>query len=276
MKMRKWSVLVLTLGLAAMLGLYGCSSASTESADEGSADSTVTTEEATYELLTDGVLTVATSPDYPPFENLEDGEYVGFDIDLAEAVGEKLGLEVEFVTLQFDGIITAIAAGGQADMAISGMTVDAERAEQIDFTDSYYIDDLAVAAMEGSGVTSDTAADELNQEGVIIAVQSGTSGETYCQENYPNATTQAYGNSTDAFAAMQAGQADYVCTNYAVVENMLADAYSDAEIVLSVATGEEYAMVVSQDNPELTAAINEALAELEADGTIDELLETWF
>ena len=271
MKMKKWGVLVMVFALVAALGLFGCSSSSeeSESTDED------TTEEATYELLTEGTLTVATSPDYPPFENLEDGEYVGLDIEIAKAVAEKLGLECEFVTLQFDGIITAIAAGGQADVAISGFTVDAERAEQIDFTDSYYVDDLAIAAMEGSGVTSDTADDALNQDGVVIAVQSGTTGETYCQENYPNATVSAYGNSTDAFAAMQAGQADYVCTNLAVVESMLESAYDDAEIVLSIATGEEYAMVVSQDNPELTEAINEALAELEEDGTIDALLQEY-
>ena len=274
LNLRVIGVVATAAALVCALGLAGCGSASDEgsASEEGSA-----LEEATYDydLITDGVLTVATSPDYPPFENLEDGEYVGLDIDIATAVAEKLGLEVEFTTLQFDGIITAIAAGGQADMAISGFTVDEERAETIDFTDSYYTDDQAIAAMQGSGVTADTVADELDQEGVVIAVQSGTTGESYCQENFPNAETSAYGNSTDAFAAMQSGQADYVCTNLAVVEAMLEDAYSDAEIIQSIATGEDYAMVVSQDNPGLTEAINAALAELVEEGVIDELIEEW-
>ena len=274
LNLRVIGVVATAAALVCALGLAGCGSAGDEgsASDEGSA-----VEEATYDydLITDGVLTVATSPDYPPFENLEDGEYVGLDIDIATAVAEKLGLEVEFTTLQFDGIITAIAAGGQADMAISGFTVDEERAETIDFTDSYYTDDQAIAAMQGSGVTADTVADELDQEGVVIAVQSGTTGESYCQENFPNAETSAYGNSTDAFAAMQSGQADYVCTNLAVVEAMLEDAYSDAEIIQSIATGEDYAMVVSQDNPGLTEAINAALAELVEEGVIDELIEEW-
>ena len=223
-------------------------------------------------LLADGTITFATSPDFPPFENLEGNEYVGLDIEIAKAVAKEMGLEAEFKTLQFDAIIPAIASGGQADAGISGFTVDPERAKEIDFTSTYYIDDQAIAVMKGGTITSANADAELNKEGVVIAVQSGTSGEAYVEENYPNATVQPYGNSTDAFAAMQSGQANAVCTNLAVVEKMLADAYQDAEIVKSIATGEEYAIVVSQDNPALTKAINDALAKLQADGTIDKLI----
>ncbi len=223
-------------------------------------------------LITAGKLTIATSPDYPPFENLENGEYVGLDIEIAKAVAKELGLEPEFKTLQFDAIIPAIAAGGQADMGISGFSVDPERAKEIDFTSSYYIDDQAIAVMNTSPITDANVEAELNKEGVIVAVQSGTTGEAFVQENYPNATVQAYGNSTDAFAAMQSGQANAVCTNKAVVEAMLASAYQDARIVKSIATGEEYAIVVSQDNTALTSAINSALAKLKADGTIDALI----
>ena len=226
-------------------------------------------------LISDGTLTFATSPDYPPFENLENGEYVGLDIAIAEAVAEELGLEAEFKTLQFDAIIPAIASGGQADAGISGFSVDPERAKEIDFTDSYYIDDQAIAVMKGGEITTANADEALNQEGVIIAVQSGTTGEAYVEENYPNATAQPYGNSTDAFAALQSGQADAVCTNLAVVQKMIADAYQDAEIVKSIATGEEYAIVVSQDNTALTEAINDALAKLQSDGTIDKLIEQY-
>jgi polar amino acid transport system substrate-binding protein len=226
-------------------------------------------------LLNSGKLVVATSPDYPPFENLENGEYVGLDIEIAKAVGKELGLEVEFKNLQFDAIIPAIAAGGQADMGISGFSVDPDRAKEIDFTDSYYIDDQAIAVMKGGAVTKDNAATELNKEGVIIAVQSGTTGESYVKENFPKATVQPYGNSTDAFAALQSGQANAVCTNLAVVEKMLKDAYQDAEIVKSIATGEEYAIVVNKDNAALKTAINDALAKLKADGTIDKLVQQY-
>lgn len=284
MKFKKYLILAAMAVMVAALALVGCSSgsasssAASESADassEASESASATAAEGDYALITEGTLTVATSPDYPPFENLEGDEYVGLDIEIAKEVAQRLGLDIEFKSLQFDAIIPAIAAGGQADMGISGFTIDPERAKEIDFTDSYYIDDQAIAAMKDGDITADNADDELNKEGVIIAVQSGTSGEAYVQENYPNATAQAYGNSTDAFAAMQSGQANAVCTNKAVVEKMLADAYQDAEVVKSIATGEEYAAVVSQDNPALTAAINAALADMIADGTFDRLLQQY-
>lgn len=276
MKMKKWGAVVACGALVAALGLFGCSSNNAASSSSAASSAAAEGDATELTLLKEGTLTVATSPDYPPFENLENGEYVGFDMDLARAVAEELGLECEFTTLQFDGITPAIAAGGQADVSFSGMSIDPERAKEIDFTDSYYIDDQAVAAMKDSAITKDNAAEELNKEGVVIAVQSGTTGETYAQENFPNATVKGYGNSTDCFAAMQSGNATAVCTNLAVVNRMLESAYSDAQVVIEVATGEEYAAVVSQDNPELTAAINDALKTLKDNGTLDELTNKWF
>ena len=285
MKARKYIVLAAMAVMVAALALVGCSSASSSSAASSSASASSKSASASaasssaasgeMKLLNSGKLVVATSPDYPPFENLENGEYVGLDIEIAKAVGKELGLEVEFKNLQFDAIIPVIAAGGQADMGISGFSVDPERAKEIDFTDSYYIDDQAIAVMKGGAVTKDNAATELNKEGVIIAVQSGTTGEDYVKENFPKATVQPYGNSTDAFAALQSGQANAVCTNLAVVEKMLKDAYQDAEIVKSIATGEEYAIVVNKDNAALKTAVNDALAKLKADGTIDKLVQQY-
>ena len=280
MKANKFALLAVLAFVVAALALVGCSSSSSSSSSEAaSSDSAAASEasasaavEGDIALITEGKLTIATSPDYPPFENLENGEYVGLDIEIAKAIAAELGLEPEFKTLQFDAIIPAISSGGQADIGISGFSVDPERAKEIDFTTSYYIDDQAVAVMKDSEITEANADEALNAEGVKIAVQSGTTGESYVQENYPNATAQPYGNSTDAFAAMQSGQADAVCTNKAVVDAMLAEAYQDAVVVKSIATGEEYAIVVSQDNPALTAAIDGALETLKANGTIDQLI----
>ena len=100
--------------------------------------------------------------------------------------------------------------------------------------------------MQGGSITKDNVDEALNAEGMIIAVQTGTTGADYAAENFPNATVQGFGNSTDCFAAMQSGQANAVITNKAVVEKML-EAYTEAEIVKSVATGEEYAIVVAKD-----------------------------
>ncbi len=265
--MKKLGVVAVLFALVASIGLFGCSS-NNESKDTKA-------ESADCTLLNDGKLVVGLSPDYPPFENLEGDEVVGFEVELGKALAEELGLEYENKNLQFDAIIPAVVSGGQVDIGMSGFTVTPEREEQIDFTDAFYIDDQAVAVMKDEGITEENAAEALNQDGIIIAVQSGTTGETYAQENYPNATIQPYGNSTDCFAAMQSGQADAVCTNKAVVEKMIKDAYQDAEVVATSATGEEYAIVVSKDNPELTKALNEALKKLKENGTIDELTAKW-
>ena len=281
MKARKFLVLAAMAVMVAALALVGCSSGNSASSSSATAGSdaastgSASAESATVELITPGTLTILTSPDYPPFESLDGDEYVGLDIEIAKAVAEKLGYTPEFKTLQFDGIIPAVAAGGQGDIGISGFTVDPDRAKEIDFTATYYIDDQAVAVMNDSEITEANADEMLNAEGTIIAVQSGTTGEAYVQENFPNATVQPYGNSTDAFAAMQSGQANAVCTNLAVVESMIQTAYQDAHIVKTVATGEEYAIVVNQDNPALTEAINKALAELQADGTIERLVQQY-
>lgn len=280
------------LAVAGVAALAGCADTAQEKVEEvkedvetavddakGAAKDAVdgaVQEVAKLTLLTEGKLTVATSPDYPPFENLENDEYVGLDMDLIRAVAEKMGLEVEFKTLQFDGIIPAIAAGGQADCGISAFTVDPERAKEVDFSSAYYIDDLAIVAMaDNADITADNVDEALAAEGAVIAAQSGTTGEAYAKENYPAATVTGYGNATDCFAAMQAGQADAVVTNNAVAKKTVSDSYTDAQIVKEIATGEEYAIVVSKDNPALLAAINAAIAELTEEGFVESNTNKW-
>ena len=261
----------------AAFGVAGCSNdtastatGSTPAADTGSADAS---SDGELTLFESGKLTFATSPDYPPFENLEDGEYVGLDMDLGRAIAEELGLECEYPHLDFDSIIPAIVAGGQADAGLSGISITPEREEQVLFTDPYYIDNQAVAVMsDNTEITEDNAAEALNNEAVTIAVQSGSTGADFAAENFPNAEQLPFPNFTDAFAAVQAGQADAVCGNKAVVDQMLAGAYSDEHTVLTSATGEEYAIAVSQDNPDLVDAMNEAIAALTEDGTLDEII----
>lgn len=267
------------LGAAAGLAvLAGCgSTGGNKAATTGAATTAAATSEAAADLklVSAGKLTIGTSPDFPPFENMENGEYVGLDIELAKDIAEKMGLEVEYKTLQFDAIVPAVAAGGQVDLGISGITIEPDRQEQVDFSDSYYVDDQCIVVMKSN--TTVTADDQsaLNAAGVTIAVQSGTTGESYAQENFPNATTQSYGNATDCFAAMQAGQAQAVITNKAVGNQMVADAYKEAQVIKEIATGEEYAVAVSKDNAALLAAVNDAIKALEDDGTLDNLVKKY-
>lgn len=260
---------------AGMIALAGCGSSTGGNKAAASAAASTAAETGDLGLVSAGKLTIGVSPDFPPFDNMENGNYVGLDIDLAKDLADKLGLEVEYKNLQFDAIVPAVAAGGQVDLGISGITVEPDREKQVNFSDSYYIDDQCIVVMKDN--TSVTADDQsaLNVAGVTIAVQSGTTGESYAKENFPNATTQPYGNATDCFAAMQAGQAQAVVTNKAVGKQMIADAYTDAQVVKEIATGEEYACAVSKDNDALLSAVNDAIKQLQDDGKLDALVKKY-
>ena len=275
MKMKKMGALAATLAAVAAFALAGCGATTggnTAAKDGGSSAGAAAADDGGYTLVKDGTLTVATSPDFPPFENLENGEYVGFDIELAKALGKELGLKVEFKNIQFDGIVPAIAAGGQADVGMTGMTIEPDREKQVDFSDPYYVDDQAVATMKSNTqLTADNYEKELDKSGVVIAVQSGTTGETYAKEHFSNATVKSFGNATDCFAAMQSGQAVAVVTNKAMGEKMVGGSYTDAQVLAPIATGENYGIAVSKDNPALTSALNKALKKLTDDGTVEKL-----
>ena len=255
-----------------VVALAGCSSSASSSSASGSASSSSSAAATEMKLVNSGTLTVGTSPDYPPFENLEGDQIVGFEVDLVNAVADKLGLKAEYKSMNFDSIISAVEAGTQIDLGMSGFSITPERAKEIDFTTSFYTDDLGVATLKDGQFTTE---DSLKADGVRIAVQSGTTGESAMKENYPNAQVTAYTSSNDIFAALSAGKADAACTNISVVGAMLNGSYSDCAIVKKVPSGEDYGLVVSKSNPVLTQKINEALADLEKDGTLSTLLEKW-
>ena len=262
-------------GTATLAGCGGQTAEQTDQAADDATDDTAADDSADGDLglVTEGSLTFAVSPDYPPFENLVDGEYVGLDMDLGRAVAEQLGLECVYTNIDFDGIVPAIVAGGQADAGLSGISITPDREDEVNFTTPYYIDNQAVAVLSSNtDVTEENAAEVLNTAEMTIAVQSGSTGADFAAENFPNAKQLPFPNFTDAFAAVQAGKADAVCGNKAVVDQMLAGAYSDEHTVLTSATGEEYAIAVSKDNPALVDAINEAIAALTEDGTLDEII----
>lgn len=264
-----------TSAAASLLALVGCSSSSTTAATTSAAASEADVEAESLNLVEEGKLTVASSPDFPPFENLENGEYVGFEVELIKLIAEKLDLEVEFKNLQFDAIIPAIVAGGQADCGLSGFTITPERKKEVNFTDSYYTDDLCVITLKSNtDITADNYDDALNAADIIIACQTGTTGETYAKENYPTATVSGFGNANDTFAALQAGQANAIVTNWAVGASML-DSYTDTQMIGEIATGENYGICVNLDNEPLLMALNGCIEELDEAGTIDELIDTW-
>ncbi len=223
------------------------------------------------QLVKDGTLTVIASLDFPPFENLENGEAVGFEMDLAREIGARMGLEVDIQNKKFDAIVPAIAAGGSADVGASGITITPEREEQVLFTDSVYDSNQAIVVMKDSGVT------EVAQlEGKTIAAQSGTTGSDWARENIANSTVTDFDEATACFAALQSGKADAVSIDLPVAAEYLKTAYQDAQIIQETPTGEQYGLAINKDNVALQEAINKALAEMRADGTYQKLYDQWF
>lgn len=267
----------LASGFAAIagLGLVGCGGNSTSgtSSAGSSAGSAASSSKDGYTLVKDGTLTVGTAAEYEPFEYMEDGQYKGFDLDLIQDIAKKLGLTVEFANVDFDTIVPGVSSGAKYDVGIGAITVTPERKKEVDFTDSYYMDDQAIVTMkDNADITGDNYKEKLDSADAKIAVQSGSTAEAFAKENFPNAELVPFKNATDCFSALQAGQSVALVTNRSVAAQLVATSFDNEQVVKLISTGEEYAIAVNKDNSGLKDAINKALKELTDDGTVDSLM----
>ncbi len=271
MKMKRIAVAAAAFALVSAVALAGCSGEpAASSSSSASEDAQGTTEEMV--LIDDGKLTIAASLDFPPFENLEGSEAVGFEVDLMKALAEKMGLQAEYLpSTKFDTIVPMISAGGKADVGVSGFTVTEDRKKEIDFTDVIMDSNQGIVVMKDSGYTD---VDQL--AGKKIGAQSCTTGYDWAKENIEGAEVIPFDEMTAVFAALQSGQIDAIASDLPVVQYYVNNAYTDMQIIAEIPTGEQYAIVVSKDNPALTQALNDAIAEAKADGTYDEIYEKWF
>ncbi|WP_156253372.1 ABC transporter substrate-binding protein [Pseudactinotalea terrae] len=228
------------------------------------------------ELVTPGTLTVCSEVPYPPFE-VEDSSapsgYSGFDIDLAQAIADSLELELVVQDVSFDGIQSGTAyASGQCDMGASAVTITEERQANLDFSDPYYdsLQSLLVAADSGIASLADLA-------GQPVAVQATTTGEAYAQENAPaDAELISYPGDAEMWPALQAGQVVAILQDLPV---NLTHAQEDPAYVIveEYDTDESYGFAFGKDsNPNLLAAVNEALQTMRDDGSYQELYDSYF
>lgn len=269
-KMKKLGSVAASLAFAGALALTGCGNSDAPADAAGSADASGSD---TMQLVTDGTLTIGTSAEYEPFEYVEDGEYKGFDLELAQAIADDLGLELKIENVDFDTIVPGVASGTKYDMGIAAITATPEREKEVGFTDSYYMDDQAIVTMaDNTEITGDNYADALNAEGMKIAVQSGSTAEAFAKENFPNAELVPFKNATDCFAAVQSSQANALVTNRSVAAQLVATSFSNEQVIKQISTGEEYAIAVNKDNTALLDALNDSIAKLTEDGTVDELM----
>ncbi len=250
MKMKK--LLAAVLALTMLLALAACGNAAPDaSAASGSAGGKT-------------VVTVATSPDFPPFESLDGSEVVGIEVDILQAITEKLGMEMKLEQMDFESVIPGVQAG-KFDIGMSGITITADRQKNCDFTQPYFLASQAIVVTPDSDITC-----KADLEGKTISVQTGTTAEEYCMEN--GYEVLAFAANNDAAAALTSGKAAaWVVDN----EVGVALAAQQGLVVLDEAmTSEPYAFAFAKDSA-LTAQFDEALGELLADGTVAAIFEKY-
>ncbi len=221
-----------------------------------------------------GVLTMATNAQFPPYEFYDGDKIVGIDAEIAAAIADKLGLELKIEDMEFDSIIEAVKSG-KADIGMAGMTVTAERQEEVDFTDSYATGVQVVIVTEDSEITS--VDDLFDVGGYTIGVQRNTTGDLYTTwdlEDNGLATIDRYSKGADAVQALKTGKVDCV-----VIDDQPAKAFVEEvgglKILDTEYVEEMYAGAMSKDNPELYKAVNDALAALIADGTVKSIVDKY-
>ena len=259
----------------AALALTACggSSASTASSVASSAASSeaASTSAAAGELTTveAGKLTMATNAAFPPYEMTTDaGEFEGIDIETAQAIADKLGLELQIDDMDFDAALLAVQQG-KADMVMAGVTVTDERQNVMDFTDSYATGIQSIIVKEDSDIAS---VDDL--AGKKIGTQRGTTGYLYCSDDFGDENVVAYDNGLTAVQMLNNGQVDCVVIDNAPAKEFIA-ANPGLKLLDTAYVEESYAIGIGKGNTELKDAINTALEELKADGTLQAIVDKY-
>ena len=273
----KKKVLALTMAalMAASLTACGGGAKETTAADTTAADTADTTaaektEETSAEAAgteaAGGVLVMATNAEFPPYEYHDGGEIVGIDAEIAMAIADELGMELEIEDIAFDSIIPEITSG-KADMGLAGMTVTEDRKQSVDFTDTYAKASQKIIVKEDSAIASP---DDLT--GVIVGVQQGTTGDIYVSDLEADGTTvERYNKGFEAVQALSQGKIDAVVIDGEPAKTFVAQT-EGLKILEESFTDEEYAIAVKKGNTELLEKINGALKTLKDNGTLDEIV----
>ena len=282
--MKKSVLKILALALVAVMAVSalaacggsssGGSSAGTE--DTGSAAAPADETAAAAPLtINEGQLIMATNAYFPPYEYYEGEEIVGIDAEIAAAVAERLGLELVIEDIEFDSIIAGIQTG-KYDIGLAGMTVTEDRLQSVNFSTPYATGIQSIIVAEGSPITN---LDDLLEGDYIVGVQSGTTGDIYMSSSPEDGgvgedRVDRYSKGNDAVLALMQGKVDAV-----VIDNQPAIAFVDANEGLMILetpyTVEDYAMAIAKENTALLDQVNAILAELQADGTLQEIIDRY-
>ena len=245
------------------------SAAASSVASSAAASSEAASAAADFTTVEAGKLTMATNATFPPYEMTTDnGTIEGIDVETAQAIADKLGLELQVDDMDFDAALLSVQQG-KADIAMAGITVTDERKAVMAFSDSYATGIQSIIVPEGSDIAT---ADDL--AGKKIGTQRGTTGYLYCSDDFGEDAVVAYDNGLTAVQALNNGQVDAV-----VIDNEPAKAYVESNPGLKILdtsyAEEDYAIGMNKDNTALLDAVNAALEELKADGTLDAIVDKY-
>ena len=275
--MKKFVTLILALALTLSLAACGGNNASPSGSASSAGSDAASSGEAGFTTAVDGVLSMATEATFPPYEYYDGDAIVGIDVEIAQAIADKLGLELQVTDIAFDSIIPGVQSG-KYDLGLAGMTVTDERLEQVNFSDSYATGVQVVIVKEGGKVTS---VDDLFADGAsnVIGTQTGTTGFLYATWDIQDAglgEVKSFAKTTDAVEALKNGQVDCVILDNEPAKALVA-ANEDAglSILDTEYAVEDYAAAISKDNTALLEAVNGALKELIADGTVQSILDKY-
>ena len=269
--MKKLFALLLTLAM--VLSLAACGSKKEEAPAETPAETPAEEPaEATITTVTEGKLTVATSPDFAPYEFYAIGEdgtptLAGFDMALAQYIADYIGLELEVIPMDFDGVLTELATK-TVDLGMAGLSPDPKRADVMDFSDLYYKGGQSFVCVKGNA-DKFTSLEDTNNPEYSIGAQTGSIQMDLANENSPDADIIALPKVTDLISELLAGKLDgaYIETD---VAKSYQKNYPELEIVLDVPYDSEGSAIgVSKGNEALLAAVNEAIAAALADGSME-------
>ena len=260
----------LTAAALALTACGGSASSTASSTASSAASSEAASTSAAAELTTveAGKLTMGTNAAFPPYEMTTDaGEFEGIDIDTAKAIAEKLGLELQIDDMDFDAALLSVQQG-KADIVMAGVTVTDERKAVMDFSDSYATGIQSIIVPEGSDITSP---DDL--AGKKIGTQRGTTGYIYCSDDFGDDAVVAYDDGLTAVQALKNGQVDAVVIDNAPAQEFVAA--NPGLVILDTSYAEEdYAIGLAKGSA-LEDAVNAALEELKADGTLQSIVDKY-
>lgn len=261
-------VLALTMVFSLALVFTACTENKTTN-EETSTD----VESAGSMTATEGVLVMATNAAFPPYEYVEGGEYAGIDVEIAGKIAEKLGMTLEIKDVEFGSIIGGVQTG-KFDMGMAGMTVTEKRLKSVNFSTTYATGIQVVIVAEGSAITS---LDDLKGDGSMkFGVQQDTTGDIYASSSveeggYGEDNVVRYKTGADAVQALKTGKVDAVIIDNEPAKSFVA-ANEGLKILDAEWTVEDYAIAIAKENTALLTAVNNALAELDADGTLDAII----